>query len=338
MIPIYSIISFFSLVFHQKDVYLELVRNCYEAYVIASFFTLMCHYVAPNLHQQKNYFRNVQPKAWVFPLKRVQVPRSGLTWFNIIYAGINQFCITRPLFAIIAIITESQGRYCGSSTRPENGVMWITLLQGACVLIAMYCLVQFYVQLKEDFASHQPALKVLCIKLVMFLVFWQTWLLGLLSRKKGPLQPTAYLSALDIRVGIPCVLICFEMTLFAILHHWAFPWRPYDLNRQLRGPDRPELYTRKPLAAFLDALNPWDHAKAAARGLRWLLHGVHNRMNDSSYQTHSEVEPETKAYAHSMTQVTKVTTGTHSNSGASKDVERRNDEHESRRKRVHVSR
>ncbi|KAH7076137.1 organic solute transporter Ostalpha-domain-containing protein [Paraphoma chrysanthemicola] len=323
MMPIYAIVSFSSLVFHRQDVYLELIRNCYEAFVIASFFTLMCHYVAPTLHQQKEYFRNVQPKPWIFPLNGVKVPRSGLTWFNIIYVGINQFCITRPLFALIAIVTESQGRYCGSSTRPENGSLWITLLQGACVLVAMYCVVQFYMQLKEDLASHEPALKVLCIKLVMFLVFWQTWLLGMLSRKKGPLQPTARLASLDIRVGIPSVLICFEMTLFAILHHWAFPWRPYDLDRQLRGPDRPEAYARSPFGAFLDALNPWDYAKAAARGLRWLFHGVHHRMNDSSYHAKPALPQKTAVDTESKASMPKVRNGTRSDPGPRDETKRR---------------
>jgi hypothetical protein len=102
MIPIYAILSFLSLLFYTEAVYLELVRNCYEAYVIASFFTLMCHYIAPNLHGQKEYFRNVKPKPWVFPLNKFKTPRSGLTWFNIIYACVFQFCFTRPLFTFIA--------------------------------------------------------------------------------------------------------------------------------------------------------------------------------------------------------------------------------------------
>ncbi|KAF2030787.1 DUF300-domain-containing protein [Setomelanomma holmii] len=326
MIPIYSIISFFSLVFHHKDVYLDLVRNIYEAYVVASFFTLMCYYVAPTLHEQKEYFRNVRPKPWIFPLKGVDTPRSGLTWFNIIYVGINQFCITRPFFGLIAVISERTGHYCDSSTRPQDGHLWIVLLQGAFILIAMYCVMQFYVQLKEDLAPYRGSLKVLCIKLVLFVMFWQTWLLGLLSRKKGPLQPTAYLSAVDIHVGIPCMLICFEMTVFAIVHHWAFPWTPYDVDRQLRGPGGPKFYIRDPLGAFLDALNPWDYAKAGARGLRWLFHGVHYRKDDSSYRLHREIELKAKAGPDLMPQATRARIGAHSDPGTTSDAVRQEDE------------
>jgi hypothetical protein len=295
MIPIYSIISFFSLLFYQKGVYLELLRNCYEAYVIASFFTLMCHYVAPNLHEQKEYFRNVQPKPWVFPLEWIKPPRSRLTWFNIIYACVFQFCFTRPLFTIIAGITQTQGRYCPSSTRPENGHLWIVLLQGACVLAAMYCLIQFHMQLKEDLAPRKPFLKILSIKLVMFLVFWQTWLLGLLSMKDGPLRATLNMAVLDIHVAIPTMLVCFEMTIFACLHHWAFPWKPYDLDHQLRSPGRLDHYACAPHVALLHALNPWDYAKAAARGFKWLLYDARYRKEDSSYQITSTVDLETSA-------------------------------------------
>jgi hypothetical protein len=289
MIPIYSVVSFFSLLFYQKAVYLELLRNCYEAYVVASFFTLMCHYVAPNLHEQKAYFRKLQPNPWIFPLVRVKPPRSGLTYFNIIYVGIFQFCITRPLFTLIAIIAQAHHTYCSSSTEPKHGYIWIVLLQGAFILIAMYCLVQFYSQLKKDLSPHKPFLKVVCIKLVMFLCFWQTWILGLLARKGGPLRSTTYVSPLDIHLAIPCILICFEMTVFACLHQWAFPWKPYDLDSQLRNPDRRETYACGPLQALLDALNPWDYAKAAARGLRWLFHDIHHRKADASYQSSMKV-------------------------------------------------
>lgn len=38
----------------------------------------------------------------------------------------------------------------------------------------MYCLIQFYVQVKNDIQEHSPFLKILSIKLVIFLSFWQS--------------------------------------------------------------------------------------------------------------------------------------------------------------------
>lgn len=94
MVPVYAMVSCVSLYYYKHDVYFEAIRDCYEAFAIASFFTLVCHYIAPDLHDQKEYFRGIKPKPWVWPmnwLKRVwggdkgpwRTPRSGLTWFNV---------------------------------------------------------------------------------------------------------------------------------------------------------------------------------------------------------------------------------------------------------------
>ena len=48
------------------------------------------------------------------------------------------------------------------------------VIECAAVTIAMYCLIQFYVQVKDDIKEHSPFLKILSIKLVIFLSFWQS--------------------------------------------------------------------------------------------------------------------------------------------------------------------
>ena len=94
MVPIYSVVSFLSYYFYTRAVYFEVIRDCYEAFAIASFFSLLCAYVAPDLHDQKDYFRKLRPKDWVMPISQLKkccggeagiwrTPRSGLTWFNV---------------------------------------------------------------------------------------------------------------------------------------------------------------------------------------------------------------------------------------------------------------
>lgn len=94
MVPIYATVSFLSYLFYRHALYFEVIRDCYEAFAIASFFALLCHYTAPTLHSQKDYFRTLKPKEWVLPVnwfKRCcggergiwRTPRSGLTWFNV---------------------------------------------------------------------------------------------------------------------------------------------------------------------------------------------------------------------------------------------------------------
>src|ERR1700712_2552527 len=196
MIPIYAAISVVSYKFYRHAIYWEVLRDCYEAFAIASFFTLLCHYVEPTLHEQKNYFRKLEAKNWVWPFPWMQKctggadkgflrkPRSGLTWFNvsrarsdlyntsetnllqIIWICVFQYCLIRVLMTFLAMITQLLDRYCESSLSPEFSHIWVMTLNALSVTIAMYCLIQFYVQLKDDLAEHRPFLKVCCIKLV----------------------------------------------------------------------------------------------------------------------------------------------------------------------------
>ena len=95
MIPIYSVVSFLSYLNYRHSIYYSVLGDCYEAFAIASFFTLLCNYIAPNLHDQKDYFRKIKPVNWfwsVFGLQYctggkdkgpLRIPRGGLTWFNV---------------------------------------------------------------------------------------------------------------------------------------------------------------------------------------------------------------------------------------------------------------
>lgn len=139
MVPIYSIASFLSFIYYWHSIYFDVLSNCYEAFAIASFFALLCNYVAPNLHEQKNYFRNLRNiLPWVMPLNwfnkctggpqkgPFRTPRSGLTWFNVIWASIYQYCFVRVVMTITAVLTQYYGKYCQSSDNPIFAHIWVS--------------------------------------------------------------------------------------------------------------------------------------------------------------------------------------------------------------------
>ncbi|KAK8213935.1 organic solute transporter Ostalpha-domain-containing protein [Phyllosticta capitalensis] len=309
MIPIYAAVSLLSIHYYTKHIYFEVIRDCYEAFAISSFFTLLCHYIAPTLHEQKEYFRNVEPKNWVWPMTWAQKcsggqdkgwlrkPRSGLTWFNIIWISVFQYCFIRVLFTILSVIGEKADFLCEDSLSPAYLHIWSLAFESIAVTIAMYCLIQFYIQLKQDLAQYSPFLKVLSIKLVIFFCFWQSTLIDFLT-SNGVLKTSKYLASADISVGLPNVLICFEMAFFAILHLFAFPYKPYKISKTKEEPSpfddptdpRDQKKKKKRYhggcmgtMAIVDAFNPWDIIKATARGTRWLFVGVRHRHTDRSY-------------------------------------------------------
>lgn len=74
----------------------------------------------------------------------------------------------------MSVISEAFGRYCEASLSPEYAHIWVLAFECVSVTVAMFMVIQFYIQLKDDLAEHKPFLKVLSIKLVIFFSFWQT--------------------------------------------------------------------------------------------------------------------------------------------------------------------
>lgn len=302
MVPIYALVSFLSIVFYTHSVYYEVIRDCYEAFAIASFFSLMCAYLAEDLHNQKQYFRGIKPKPWIWPMKYLQkcaggengwlrTPRSGLTWFNVIWVAVFQYCFIRVSMTITAVVTQYFKRYCLESLNPAFSHVWIMVIEGVTVTITMYCIIQFYFQIKGDVSQHKPLLKVLAIKLVIFLSFWQTIVISFLT-SSGAIKASNTIQTPDIKVGIPSMLLCIEMSLFSIFHWWSFSYRPYvigskayqDAFGDLKETEPPR-YHGGPLGvkAIFQCFNIWDLVKATARSAKWLFSGRRHRTEDASY-------------------------------------------------------
>lgn len=146
MVPIYAAANFLQLVFYHHAVYYAVISDCYEAFAISSFFSLMCQYMAPTLHEQKQFFRQLSPiKPWVAPLNWFaaccggnkgpwRTPKSGLTWFNIIWIGVYHYCFIRVAMTIVAVVTQHYEKYCESSMSPLFSHVWVRTNSNLCSL------------------------------------------------------------------------------------------------------------------------------------------------------------------------------------------------------------
>ena len=227
---------------------------------------------------------------------------------------------------ITAVVSQAFGRYCEGSVHPAFAHIWVFALkhlhvgrsamdsadpsqtltiEASAVTVAMYCLIQFYIQLKEDLAHHRPFFQVLCIKLVIFFSFWQSvrircrrpsleypadacsqLLISLLTSTKA-LEPSDKINYADFKIGIPSMLLCIEMAIFAVMHIYAFSYKDYRISKATAhyegGGYQGGFLGWK---AFLDAYNPWDIISAIGRSFRWLFVGRRTRLDDISYDQH----------------------------------------------------
>jgi hypothetical protein len=138
MAPVYAISSFLQIYLYRYAVYFRAVSDCYEAFAIASLFTLICQYVAPDIYEQSDFFRDMYPiRPWAWPISWLasccggqrgvwKTPQSGLTWFNIIWLGVHNHCFIRSTMAITAAITQLSDRFCATSNSPVFANIWVS--------------------------------------------------------------------------------------------------------------------------------------------------------------------------------------------------------------------
>ncbi|RUS21263.1 organic solute transporter Ostalpha-domain-containing protein [Endogone sp. FLAS-F59071] len=238
MVPIYATISWLSYYYYRQAVYFEVIRDCYEAFVIASFFVLLLQYVGEDDTVQKSKLQSHKRRKCMFPLVCFSFNPSGKHFLHVLKWGILQYIIVKPCTTFLAVVLQANGLYCTESMAPVFGHFYTTALNFVSVTIAMYCLLLFYVVMYDELQPFDPFYKFLCVKLVIFFSFWQQTVLGVLVSTSA-----------NVSTGVSAILIDLEMVVFAFLHLKAFNYRIY------RPADRSKT---RVWPSIIDSLNPVD--------------------------------------------------------------------------------
>ncbi|KFA68108.1 hypothetical protein S40285_02538 [Stachybotrys chlorohalonatus IBT 40285] len=314
MVPVYSISCTCSIRWYTEHVYIAAGYEFYESLVIAAFYILMCQNIRSEWDEVRKVFNLLTPRKWIMPLRlfhmcfrrsRKGQPSDGLKWFNIVTVAVLQFVVVKFFGALAKCITEAIDVYCAESNSTQHASIWIQIVELVSLAIAMIFLLQFYEQIKVALKEQNPLLKLLAIKLVVFLFYLQSFIFARLTASDGALQPTDRISYPSLAAGLPNAILCFEMLVVSIIHIWAYPTKPYlvkNVNARMKqtsyllselGPrTRPgfEHYTenspvvsqggRFGVLAFRDALNVTDIVRTIGLAVYWLF--VAKRKNDSA--------------------------------------------------------
>ncbi|KAL0944798.1 DUF300 domain-containing protein [Colletotrichum truncatum] len=242
LVPVYSISALLSIAFHKKHAYLNGVHLLYEAFALVAFYALCCEYVETDRTEHAVSWDQNGLKKWFFtrPFAACfpalggahythQKPNQGWKRFNRIWFCIYQYPFVKLLVTIASYVTEANGMLCSEDGGPKYADFWLNkVVTIATLAVAMNCLFQFYYQSQELLSPHKPVLKFLAIKIVVFLVLVQGFILdAVIGREDQPLGPTDRISYTSLEIGIPNLILCLEMFGVGVLHLFAYPWSPY---------------------------------------------------------------------------------------------------------------
>ncbi|XP_033696739.1 transmembrane protein 184A isoform X4 [Tursiops truncatus] len=239
IVPIYAFDSWLSLLLlggHQHYVYFDSVRDCYEAFVIYSFLSLCFQYLGGESGIMAEIRgKPIRPSCF-YGTCCLRGMSYSIGFLRFCKQATLQFCIVKPIMALVTIILQAFGKYHDGDFNIHSGYLYVTLIYNASVSLALYALFLFYFATRELLRPFEPVLKFLTIKAVIFLSFWQGMLLAILERC-GVIPEAQIIDGSSVRAGTVAagyqnLIICIEMLFASIALRYAFTCQVYSEKKE----------------------------------------------------------------------------------------------------------
>jgi hypothetical protein len=238
MVPIYAVQSWLSLRFHHARIYIDAIRDLYEAFVIASFV----YYLIELLGGEEAMVSILRQKAQrdpslacqlgdhTFPLSLVLEPwQLGVEFMLQCKHGVLQYVVAKAGFTILTYIFQSLGMYGEGEFLWTSPYPYLAFFMNISVMYALYCLVKLFHAVQDDLRhpiNWHPLGKFLCIKGVVFFTWWQGVLIFYL-KAHGIIDDVGTWTGDEVANGLIDYCICVEMVGFAIAHSFTFTYKEY---------------------------------------------------------------------------------------------------------------
>lgn len=144
MVPIYSILSCVSFRYVWYSVYLDVIRDAYEGFVLYSFYHLLLHFLGLDPEAQVARLKDVPRQRMTSPLCCFKFTPASKAFLNNCKAAVLQYAVIRPAMAVVAVILEGLGILCPDDWGVSTGQFWVTIINFTSCTIALVCSCFFF--------------------------------------------------------------------------------------------------------------------------------------------------------------------------------------------------
>ncbi|GBG34241.1 Transmembrane protein 184A [Hondaea fermentalgiana] len=217
MVTFYAAFSLLSLLFPNAQIYLDSIRDVYEAFVVYCFLNLMLIYCGGEnaclsvIMHDPGAISHVWPMNWCLPHIAMNA-----RFLRICKQWTLQFVIIKPIMAILNLFiigSDKVNKHAWDITQ--------NIVYNVSYTAALYALVLFYKATHghPGLKSQYPVLKFVSVKLVVFATYYQSFLVSVI-----PDIPEKTLDSFN------SFLLCCEMVVFALMQFWAFHYAEFTLS------------------------------------------------------------------------------------------------------------
>lgn len=347
IVPIYAFDSWLSLLFFSNDVYIYFnsIRDCYEAFVIYSFLSLCYEY----LGGESNIMAEIRGK----PIKPTNIwtftcclagKQYTIEFLRFCKKATLQFCIIKPFMALLTLMLMMSGKYEDGNWSLDKGYIYITSVYNFSISLALYGLFLFYTATRDLLHPYNPVLKFLTVKSVIFLSFWQGFLLAVLGATSAidPIYAedgSERIGRGTVAAGYQNFFICIEMFFAAIALRFAFSVSAYiDAHTVNAGSDPRPMTLQSISSSLKETMNPRDIMQDA-------IHNFHPQYQQYTQYAHSDNAPRPTANGHdkstagvlpSLNVMNSTTTTTNGRQSQNSPSSYRNNQHQQEKEMQHT--
>eukprot|EP00935_MAST-01C_sp_MAST-1C-sp1_P001482 g1482.t1 len=187
MVPLYAVDAFYALKRPHLSLIYGLGRAAYEAFVLYSFVMFLLTAVggpsklARTLRRQQ---LEAQREAAATCKDGGDVGRgrgSSARFVRCTLLGTLQYVPAMGFVIFLSFGSNEAGQFKEGSFDVHNVWVWCSLVQGVSQTWALTCLVLFYKAVKTMLVGHRPLLKFVCIKLIVFFTWYQSFVIYLIK-------------------------------------------------------------------------------------------------------------------------------------------------------------
>uniref|UniRef100_A0A673TNT9 Transmembrane protein 184A n=1 Tax=Suricata suricatta TaxID=37032 RepID=A0A673TNT9_SURSU len=235
IVPIYAFDSWLSLLLlggHQHYIYFDSVRDCCEG----DFLSLCFQYLGGESAIMAEIRTGHPRSSCMYSTCCLQGVSSSIGFLRFCKQATLQFCIVKPIMAVVTIVLQAFGKYHDGDFNIHSGYLYVNLVYNVSVSLALYALFLFFFATKELLQPFEPVLKFFTIKAVIFLSFWQGLLLAILEKcrviPEAQVIDGSKVGAGTLAAGYQNFIICIEMLFASIALRYAFTVQVYAEKKE----------------------------------------------------------------------------------------------------------
>ena len=238
MVPLYAVQSWLSLRFRDARIYIDTIRDLYEAYVISSFL----YYLIELLGGQDALIRTLRAIAQNDPEAAEHLGNHG-PLLNLVLEpwelgaefmlqckhGVLQYVVVKTIATFLTFIFQFMDVYGEGRFEWNVAYPYLAFILNCSVMYALYCLVKLFHGIHEELRhpiDWHPLGKFLCVKGVVFFTWWQGVIIFYL-KAHGIIDDIGAWSGEQVANGLIDYCICIEMVFFSIAHAYTFTYQEY---------------------------------------------------------------------------------------------------------------